>query len=136
MASPLVGVALINSLLFGVYGWTLDQLSVQHPNDPPISRFVLSPFGYCIPLKSKNNSIFLAGSFSGLINAFFSCPMELLKIRLQNQGSNGASHLYSGPLDCVRKIVKTSGFKGLYRGFGTTLIRETPSYGGVCFIDS
>jgi hypothetical protein len=78
----------------------------------------------------KKRSIFLAGSFSGLVNAFFSCPMELIKIRLQNQGLNGAKHLYTGPLDCATKIVKSMGLKGLYRGFGTTLIRETPSYGG------
>lgn len=56
--------------------------------------------------------------------------MELVKIRLQNQGSNGTKHLYTGPLDCATKIVKSMGLKGLYRGFGTTLIRETPSYGG------
>ena len=79
--------------------------------------------------KAKKNSIYLAGSFSGLVNSFFSCPMELVKIRLQNQSPNG-NLLYKGPIDCIAKIVKSQGFKGLYRGFGMTLVRETPSYGG------
>ncbi|KAJ3330043.1 hypothetical protein HDU76_006539 [Blyttiomyces sp. JEL0837] len=66
MASPLIGVAVINSLLFGVYGWFLHHINGDRPT-PTVS------------------AIFWAGCASGLINAFVSCPMELVKIRLQNQ---------------------------------------------------
>ena len=77
-------------------------------------------------------SIFIAGSVSGLINACFSCPLELIKIRLQNQDT--AEHkIYKGPIDCLRKTVIQEGYRGLFKGFRTTLIRETPSYGGTDF---
>ncbi|KAJ3160088.1 hypothetical protein HDU88_008360 [Geranomyces variabilis] len=112
MASPLAGVAVINSLLFGVYGFFLRHIG---------------------PGEDSIMSIAAAGSASGLVNAFFSCPMELVKIRLQNQREGGLKKpgvpLYKGPLDCVRQIYIRNGIRGYYRGLGCTIIRETPSYG-------
>eukprot|EP00842_Homolaphlyctis_polyrhiza_P001980 jgi/Hompol1/2783/HPOL_006161-RA len=122
MASPLVGVALINrcttslfishlySRVHDLYGSALRSVS-KTPESPTIM------------------DIFWAGCISGFVNGFFSSPMELVKIRLQNQDGAGKP-LYSGPMDCVRKIYARQGIVGLYKGLGTTLIRETPSYGG------
>ncbi|KAI9361245.1 mitochondrial carrier domain-containing protein, partial [Zopfochytrium polystomum] len=114
MGSPIVGVAVINSLLFGVYGWFLHHLSqvpfINGANADPDTPSV--------------STIFWAGCFSGSINALVSCPMELVKIRLQNQ-----QNLYTGPIDCCRKIFRAEGLRGFYRGFHATLWRETPSYG-------
>ncbi|KAJ3062682.1 hypothetical protein HDU98_001444, partial [Podochytrium sp. JEL0797] len=57
MASPIVGVAAINSLLFGVHGWFMHHLAGE--NTPSVAN------------------IFWAGCGSGFVNAFLSCPMEL-----------------------------------------------------------
>jgi len=73
-----------------------------------------------------NYRVFLAGAFSGLINSFLSCPIELLKIRLQNQVTEKS---YNGNIDLIKKIWTAKGWRGFYRGFGMTVIRETPSYG-------
>lgn len=105
MASPLVGVGIVNSLLFGVYGAALRFFS----ND-----------------QVTTSSIFAAGCASGLVNSFFSCPIELVKIRLQSQRSSIGYH---GPMDCIKKIYRKDGARGFYRGFGTTVLREIPSYG-------
>lgn len=70
--------------------------------------------------------MFLAGAFSGLVNSFLSCPIELLKIRLQNQSKE---KMYKGNIDLIQKIWKAKGWSGFYRGLGITIIRETPSYG-------
>ncbi|XJO73684.1 hypothetical protein BDV3_004626 [Batrachochytrium dendrobatidis] len=109
MVSPLVGVALINSILFGVYGSALRHVA-KDIEAPTVS------------------DIFWAGSISGFVNGFFSSPMELVKIRLQNQ-DKASAQLYKGPVDCLRKIVAKQGIRGLYKGLGTTIVRETPSYG-------
>ncbi|KAI8915812.1 mitochondrial carrier domain-containing protein, partial [Gorgonomyces haynaldii] len=106
MTSPLVGVAFINSMLFAVYGSALRMVSSD------LERPALS-------------SIFYAGSISGLVNAFFSAPIELIKIRLQNDTQN----TYKGPLDCVRKTIQAGGIRAVFKGLPTTFIRETPSYG-------
>ncbi|KAI8893215.1 mitochondrial carrier domain-containing protein [Globomyces pollinis-pini] len=109
MSSPLVGVAVINSCLFAVYGSALRFFSKDIDNPTVMD-------------------ICLAGSFSGFVNGFLSSPMELVKIRLQNQSSD-PKYQYKGPIDCVQKIIKMDGLRGLYKGFGSTLLRETPSYG-------
>ncbi|KAJ3063869.1 hypothetical protein HDU98_000369 [Podochytrium sp. JEL0797] len=112
MASPIVGVAAINSLLFGVHGWFMHHLAGE--NTPSVAN------------------IFWAGCGSGFVNAFLSCPMELVKIRLQNQSActlGNTSTTYSGNLDCIRKLYVQGGLRSFYRGLHVTLWRETPSYG-------
>lgn len=52
-----------------------------------------------------------------------------MRIRLQTQ-PHGAARLYSGPLDCVRKLSAHGGvLKGLYRGEAVTIWREAQAYG-------
>lgn len=42
------------------------------------------------------------------------------------QGYSGHA-TYSGSLDVVRKIIKSDGIRGLYRGFGLSVMTYTPS---------
>ena len=43
---------------------------------------------------------------------------------------HGAARLYSGPIDCVRKLSSHSGvLSGLYRGQAVTVMREAQAYG-------
>lgn len=52
-----------------------------------------------------------------------------MRIRLQTQ-PHGAARLYSGPLDCVRKLSAHEGvLRGLYRGEAVTILREAQAYG-------
>lgn len=72
---------------------------------------------------------YLAGAFAGVTNSVISGPIEHVRIRLQAQ-PHGAGRLYSGPLDCVRKISAHNGvLRGLYRGEVVTIIREAQAYG-------
>ncbi|KAF9104061.1 hypothetical protein BGX27_010258 [Mortierella sp. AM989] len=117
MASPMVGVALVNALLFGVYGFFMDIQMTNPGDDPTLTQ------------------IFLAGTGSGVVNSFISCPMELSKIRLQNQdqGSGPKSvaagkSFYKGPMDCFKQTYRQGGIRACYRGLWSTILRET-SYG-------
>lgn len=72
---------------------------------------------------------YMAGSFAGLTNSFLSGPIEHVRIRLQTQ-PHGANRLYSGPIDCIRKLSAHEGvLKGLYRGQNVTYFREAQAYG-------
>jgi len=73
---------------------------------------------------------FAAGSFAGIANSVISGPIEHVRIRLQTQ-PHGKHRLYSGPLDCARKLSAQGGglFKGLYRGEVVTVWREGFAYG-------
>lgn len=34
---------------------------------------------------------------------------------------------YNGPFDVIRKVLKVEGFFGLYRGFGITVLTQSPA---------
>ena len=76
-----------------------------------------------------------AGAFAGVANSVLSGPIEHIRIRLQSQ-PHGAGRLYSGPLDCIRKLGAHRGvLHGIYRGQAVTVYREAFAYGAwfTCF---
>ncbi|KAK9720083.1 hypothetical protein K7432_004345 [Basidiobolus ranarum] len=108
MASPMAGVALVNALAFGVYESVLNFQIQGSETDATL------------------NQMFVAGIATGVVNSFVSCPMELAKIRLQNQGPENAKfgNYYKGPLDCFLKTYKAGGVVACYRGLWSTILRE------------
>uniref|UniRef100_A0A8C4VW21 Solute carrier family 25 member 45 n=1 Tax=Gopherus evgoodei TaxID=1825980 RepID=A0A8C4VW21_9SAUR len=104
MSFPLLSVALVNSVMFGAYSNALLYLSTTHHHDrhtnPPSYAHVLT-----------------AGSFSGLMQAVVLAPVDLIKVRLQNQlhpyglrslaGTSGAQ--YRGPVHCGASIFREEG---------------------------
>jgi solute carrier family 25 (mitochondrial carnitine/acylcarnitine transporter), member 20/29 len=95
MASPLLGVAGVNSLLFASYA---------------ASKRVVSPIpDLSIP------QIALAGSMAGAVNSILASPVEMFKIRMQGQyGQPGDKRLSRVLSDMWREW----GFrKGIMRGF-------------------
>ncbi|XP_055542258.1 mitochondrial basic amino acids transporter [Wyeomyia smithii] len=107
MSSPMAGVAVVNAIVFGIYG------NVQRRTADPDSL----------------HSHFLAGTAAGLTQSFVCSPMELIKTRLQLQGNlpKGAFK-FKGPLDCLRHIARTEGFRGVFRGLGITAARDMPGF--------
>jgi len=142
MTSPLAGVAIVNAILFGVYG------NMQRMLPPQWSPYM---------------NVFLAGASAGMVQSVICSPMELAKTRMQLQedetSSKSKSHIknnhhsftdsnshttalkssrlptmpvtqiYKNPLDCLMKIHHAEGMKGVYRGYGITLTREIPAFG-------
>jgi hypothetical protein len=80
----------------------------------------------------------LAGIGAGTIQTLILSPVDLIKIRLQLQTARrsvrGASSL--GPLTLARNIFRKEGIRGLYRGWGITVLRDAPSHGGKTNFDS
>lgn len=105
MTSPIAGVALVNSIVFGVYGYTQ-----RHLSEP-----------------DQLSSCFLAGASAGLAQTPVSSPIELVKTRLQLQSSGQSSS--QSPMQCLRKIYRREGLRGIFKGLNITLLREGPGYG-------
>ncbi|KAF8126273.1 mitochondrial carrier [Boletus edulis] len=108
MASPLFGIAGVNSLLFAAY---------------VASKRLVSPFP---DLSIKQ--IALAGGMAGAVNAILASPVEMFKVRMQGQyGSASDKRLRT----VVREMWKEWGFtKGIMRGYWVTVAREIPAYAG------
>jgi solute carrier family 25 carnitine/acylcarnitine transporter 20/29 len=67
----------------------------------------------------------LAGTLAGWTVSFIA-PVEHIKARLQIQYSADKSQrLYTGPIDCLSKIYRGHGFKGVYHGLSATLLFRT-----------
>jgi len=99
MASPLIGIAGVTSLLFTSYG---------------ASKRIISPF----PDLSVRE-IAAAGALAGAITATLVTPVEMFKIRMQSQyGSSGDKRLRI----VARELWSQWGFrKGVMKGYWVTL---------------
>ncbi len=65
----------------------------------------------------------IAGIFAGFTVSFVAAPFEHIKARLQVQyAARKADRLYHGPLDCVAKIYRAHGVRGIYRGLPATML--------------
>ncbi|XP_012254046.2 mitochondrial basic amino acids transporter [Athalia rosae] len=106
MSSPMVGVAFVNAIIFGVYGNT--QRNFSEPD--------------------ALYSHLLAGATAGIAQSPVCSPMELAKTRLQLQSASSAAK-YSGPMECLRYIHRKEGYRGTFKGLGMTFLREAPGFG-------
>ncbi|KAK7252139.1 hypothetical protein RIF29_35885 [Crotalaria pallida] len=109
--SSFVGMAFESSLLFGIYSQTKQSLQVAVQSGEPQPQVIIP-----------------SAAFGGAIISFVLCPTELVKCRMQIQGTDSLvpkSSRYSSPLDCALKTVKTEGVTGIFRGGSTTLLRES-----------
>ncbi|CCK69973.1 citrin KNAG_0D02230 [Huiozyma naganishii CBS 8797] len=66
---------------------------------------------------------FILGSAAGCIGATVVYPIDFIKTRMQVQRSLSK---YKNSLDCLIKVVKTEGVRGLYSGLGFQLIGVAP----------
>ncbi len=72
--------------------------------------------------KVSNLGATAAGALAGVTEAFFNCPFEVVKVRMQ---SKEAQTLYKGTWDCFAQTMKNEGFfRGLYKGFEPQLWRN------------
>ncbi|KAI3642431.1 hypothetical protein MP228_011986 [Amoeboaphelidium protococcarum] len=69
----------------------------------------------------------LAGALSGCITAIVTCPLDVLKTRLQNQGALRDTQ-YSGIIPSLRLIWREEGVRGLYRGLSPTILGYLPTW--------
>ncbi|KAG2129870.1 mitochondrial carrier [Suillus bovinus] len=108
MASPLLGIAGVNSLLFASYVY---------------SKRIVSPFPQ-LSLKE----IAMAGAMAGAANAILASPVEMFKVRMQGQYGAATDKKLR---DVAKEMWRDWGFrKGVMRGYWVTVAREIPAYAG------
>ena len=57
-------------------------------------------------------------------------PIDVVKTRLQMDGSGGAVKQYAGSMDCAAKMVKAEGPSALFKGLPPALVRQS-TYGSL-----
>jgi solute carrier family 25 (adenine nucleotide translocator) protein 4/5/6/31 len=71
------------------------------------------------------------GGVSAAVSKTLAAPIELIKLRLQNMDAmlkaGSLETPYLGISDCASRIVKEEGFKSLWKGNGTNVLRYFPT---------
>ncbi|DAZ95979.1 TPA: hypothetical protein N0F65_009280 [Lagenidium giganteum] len=77
---------------------------------------------------------FITGGIGGMCLVASGHPMDLIKVNIQTmeKPKPGEPPMYTGAIDCARKLVAKDGFTGLYRGMSAPLVGVTPIF-AVCF---
>jgi hypothetical protein len=73
------------------------------------------------------DSRLVGGAFAGLFSVSITYPTDLVRRRLQLQGFDSSVPEYSGIIDACKKIFKTEGIRGFYRGLTATWIKTGPA---------
>jgi len=66
------------------------------------------------------SELLMAGMAAGVAEILLSNPQEVVKIRMQMQGSTGL------PLASPIQVIRAIGLKGLYKGVGACVVRDLP----------
>jgi solute carrier family 25 carnitine/acylcarnitine transporter 20/29 len=109
--SPMFSIPLVNAIVFATYEQCKKMLLRHKDQSSTLSEGQLA---FC-------------GGIAGLASCSVVSPVELIRTRLQIQGSTGNPQ-YRGSLDCAKQILRTEGIRGLGRGMFATIARDVPSY--------
>ncbi|OVA00829.1 Mitochondrial carrier protein [Macleaya cordata] len=86
---------------------------------------MIEPFNFSEPTQAA-----IANGIAGMTSSLFSqavfVPIDVVSQKLMVQGYSGHAK-YSGGLDVARKLLKSDGIRGLYRGFGLSVMTYSPS---------
>lgn len=104
VTSPMLGVAIMNASIFGLYNISLRYQTSHHIlSDYPITQ------------------VFIAGMLSGLGSSLITSPIDLVKIREQMNTSPTKPSTWK----VFTEVLKKEGpFRGVYRGWCTTAVRD------------
>ena len=67
------------------------------------------------------------GGFSGAFGASVVYPVNLIRTRLQSQGTAIHPPTYTGVMDVMRRTYKLEGMRGFYKGITPNLFKVVPA---------
>ncbi|KAI9295290.1 mitochondrial carrier [Neoconidiobolus thromboides FSU 785] len=78
---------------------------------------------------TESNKHSIAGAGAGLVASVITCPLDVVKTRLQNQGvEKPGIKYYRGTYSSLKRIWFEEGIRGLYRGLGPTIMGYLPTW--------
>ncbi|KAL3826042.1 hypothetical protein ACJIZ3_022071 [Penstemon smallii] len=112
MGATLLGVGPSIAISFSVYESLRSHWHSQRPDD---SSVLVS---------------LACGSLSGIASSTATFPLDLVRRRMQLEGAGGRARVYNtGLFGTFRHILRSEGFRGLYRGIMPEYYKVVPSVG-------
>tara|TARA_B110000008_G_C16955488_1_gene558029 strand:+ start:175 stop:993 length:819 start_codon:yes stop_codon:yes gene_type:complete len=103
--ASLIGYGLLTGLQFSSYGY-INNIIKDTPFDTKL----------------------LSGGICGVFSVSIMYPGDLIRRRLQLQNFDPSVPKYNGIVDCVRKVVRSEGIRGLYRGLFANYAKTFPTF--------
>ncbi|CAD6505121.1 BgTH12-00616 [Blumeria graminis f. sp. triticale] len=99
-------------------------------------RVVVTPFENWAMKRGDDSFNAIAGSLGGFMSGLVTCPLDVIKTKLQAQGGfrnqneniNSSNIVYRGMVGTARVIWQQEGFKGMYRGLGPIILGYLPTW--------
>ncbi|KAM7265386.1 hypothetical protein ACFE04_003069 [Oxalis oulophora] len=112
LGATLLGVGPNIAISFSVYESLRSYWNSHRPNDSPITVGLA------------------CGSISGIASSTATFPLDLVRRRKQLEGAGGRARVYNtGLFGMFKHIVKSEGFRGLYRGILPEYYKVVPGVG-------
>lgn len=113
-----------------------ESSSSPHPDKPP--HPVHSIYPIFVPADLSDDFIHaFAGATAGFASGVMTCPLDVIKTKLQAQGGWSMRHgrgvtpsevVYRGLFGTANKIWSDEGFRGMYRGLGPLILGYLPTW--------
>lgn len=114
----MVGIVVYRGLEMGIYSSIqqsvmLYRIQVQHKRRHEASL--------------NTGEVGIAAMVASVISQTVSYPFNVVRTRLQTQGSNGREKMYTGMGDCIVKMVRTKGVQSLFSGLMANYLKAVPA---------
>ncbi|KAL1863944.1 hypothetical protein VTK73DRAFT_6323 [Phialemonium thermophilum] len=120
-----------------VSGGTSPTIGTVAVPDAPMASRTLSAFERWAVNASDSEFNALAGAIGGFTSGIVTCPLDVIKTKLQAQGGfavvqkgrhAGHEKVYKGLVGSARVIWKEEGLRGMYRGLGPIILGYLPTW--------
>lgn len=95
---------------------------------PAYSHLKRDIFGESPAKKLGVLQLLTAGAIAGMPAAYLTTPCDVIKTRLQVEARKG-EQIYTGLVDCAKKVWKEEGFKAFFKGGPARILRSSPQFG-------
>jgi hypothetical protein len=122
---PLLVNVFAGTLLFATYAKVSSELIVK----TKMNDLTNSP----LPSHTGIEIVFFAGAVAGTAHSLVSCPVEVIKLHLHEEHVHTSSEQprqrqHIDYFSALRVVLHNHGLRGLYRGFGTSFIKDAMGF--------
>ncbi|KAK7196281.1 mitochondrial carrier protein-like protein [Novymonas esmeraldas] len=114
----MVGIVVYRGLEMGLYSSAQQSIMVYRMQVRKMNRHEAS---------LGSAEVGAVGMFSSIVAQTVSYPLNVIRTRLQTQGTNGRAKKYTGMVDCMVKMIRNKGVTSLFSGLTANYLKAVPA---------
>ncbi|KAG5493280.1 hypothetical protein GH5_02022 [Leishmania sp. Ghana 2012 LV757] len=114
----MVGIVFYRGLEMGLYSSAQQSIMMYRMQVKKANRHEAS---------LSSAEVGVVGMFSSTVAQTVSYPLNVIRTRLQTQGSNGRATKYTGMVDCMVKMIRNKGVTSLFSGLTANYLKAVPA---------